>query len=193
MRCQLCKGFTPYEKTGLAELEQQLSKLAKFRCCGSGWTQNMSEHWACSDCIRQGRALPGDPSVQDCAGYAPTFFAHWDETKLCEYCGEHFVFTAGEKKFWYEELGFFTRSVPKGCQACRRVLRSRRAAHGKLGELLANLDNKDWSQLSELSELSGRRAARTRRWSIYVEPKIDAPNRRSRICSTGSENLNCVN
>jgi putative zinc ribbon protein len=153
MRCQLCKGFTPYEKTGLAELEQRLAKLPNFSTCGSGWTQNMSEHWACSDCIRQGRALPGDPSVQDCAGYAPTFFAHWDETKLCENCGEHFVFTAGEKKFWYEELGFFTRSVPKGCQSCRRVLRSRRAAHEKLGECLANLDNKDWSQLSELSEL----------------------------------------
>ena len=100
MRCQLCKSFTPHEETGLPELETRLSNLDKFRHCRPGWTRYASEHWVCSSCLDQGRALPGDPGVQDCRGGAPIFFAHWDETKLCVYCGKDFIFTAGEKKYW---------------------------------------------------------------------------------------------
>ncbi|MCA9781049.1 MAG: hypothetical protein KC800_30225 [Candidatus Eremiobacteraeota bacterium] len=75
MRCQICKSFTPYEETGLVEMEEELTKLDQFRSYGSGWTRYISEHWACSDCLDQGRALPGDPSVQDCRGNGPKFFA----------------------------------------------------------------------------------------------------------------------
>lgn len=155
MRCQLCKSFTPHEETGLPEFESRLSSLAKFHHCRPGWTRYASEHWACSSCLDQGRALPGDPGVQDCRGGAPTFFAHWDETKLCVYCGADFIFTAGEKKFWYEERGFFTRSAPRGCPVCRRAVRSRKTSQRKLAERLEDLgsDPDDWSRLSELSEL----------------------------------------
>lgn len=153
MRCQLCKSFTPHEETGLPELESRLSNLPKFRHCRPGWTRYASEHWVCSSCLDQGRALPGDPGVQDCRGGAPILFAHWDETKFCVYCGEDFIFTAGEKKFWYEERGFFTRAAPKGCPTCRRAVRSRKTAQRRLAERLADLDPDDWSNLSELSEL----------------------------------------
>ena len=180
MRCQLCKSFTPYEETGLAEMEDELAKLDKFRCCGSGWTRYISEYWACSGCKNLGRALPGDPSVQDCGGYAPTFFAHWDETRLCEYCGEDFVFTAGEKKFWYEELGLNTYSVPVGCQSCRRTLRNRKGAQRKLAERLVVPDQKDWSQLLELSELFWAAGTKKRALEYMRRAKNRCPDQEKR-------------
>ena len=39
-----------------------------------------------------------------------------DETLVCKDCGNEFVFTAGEQKF-YQEKGFLTK--PKSCKACR--------------------------------------------------------------------------
>lgn len=39
-----------------------------------------------------------------------------DETLVCKECGNEFVFTAGEQKF-YKEKGFMNK--PKTCKACR--------------------------------------------------------------------------
>ena len=39
-----------------------------------------------------------------------------DETIICKECGNEFVFTAGEQKF-YQEKGFTNK--PKSCKACR--------------------------------------------------------------------------
>ena len=39
-----------------------------------------------------------------------------DETLVCKDCGNEFVFTAGEQKF-YAEKGFLNK--PKACKACR--------------------------------------------------------------------------
>jgi CxxC-x17-CxxC domain-containing protein len=39
-----------------------------------------------------------------------------DETLVCKECGNEFVFTAGEQKF-YKEKGFLNK--PKSCKACR--------------------------------------------------------------------------
>lgn len=39
-----------------------------------------------------------------------------DETIVCKDCGEEFVFTAGEQRF-YAEKGFMNK--PKACKACR--------------------------------------------------------------------------
>ena len=39
-----------------------------------------------------------------------------DETLVCKECGNEFVFTAGEKRF-YKEKGFLNK--PKNCKACR--------------------------------------------------------------------------
>jgi CxxC-x17-CxxC domain-containing protein len=39
-----------------------------------------------------------------------------DETLVCKECGNEFVFTAGEQKF-YKEKGFMNK--PKSCKACR--------------------------------------------------------------------------
>ena len=39
-----------------------------------------------------------------------------DETLICKDCGNEFVFTAGEQRF-YDEKGFLNK--PKACKACR--------------------------------------------------------------------------
>ena len=39
-----------------------------------------------------------------------------DETLVCKECGNEFVFTAGEQRF-YKEKGFLNK--PKSCKACR--------------------------------------------------------------------------
>ncbi|WP_442485696.1 zinc-ribbon domain containing protein [Aeoliella sp. SH292] len=54
---------------------------------------------------------------------------HWyiDAAFHCSRCGESFVFTAEEQKFWYEELRFWVDSLPKECINCRRELRELKA------------------------------------------------------------------
>lgn len=41
-----------------------------------------------------------------------------DETLICKDCGNEFVFTAGEQRF-YAEKGF--RNKPRACKACREA------------------------------------------------------------------------
>ena len=42
---------------------------------------------------------------------------HWyvDATFACRDCGEEFVFSADEQRFWYEDRKFFIDSLPKHC------------------------------------------------------------------------------
>ena len=48
-----------------------------------------------------------------------------DETLVCKDCGNEFVFTAGEQKF-YAEKGF--QNEPTRCKACRQARKASRAA-----------------------------------------------------------------
>src|SRR5258705_13351323 len=52
---------------------------------------------------------------------------HWyvDATFLCRDCGNEFVFTANEQRFWYEEKRFWIDSLPRRCAACRKEQRTR--------------------------------------------------------------------
>ncbi len=54
---------------------------------------------------------------------------HWyiDAEFHCSRCGQSFVFTADEQKFWYETLKFWIGSIPKECDECRKELRKLKA------------------------------------------------------------------
>jgi hypothetical protein len=54
---------------------------------------------------------------------------HWylDAEFRCGGCGEAFVFTVEEQRFWYEQLRFYVDSIPKLCRECRRELRELKA------------------------------------------------------------------
>jgi hypothetical protein len=72
-------------------------------------------------------AVRGDIRQQECCHFChvPRYF-YVDERKLCVQCGEPFVFSAKEQKYWYETLKFNFNSVAVRCAACRR---KRRNAH----------------------------------------------------------------
>jgi hypothetical protein len=50
---------------------------------------------------------------------------HWyvDATYRCARCGNTFVFTADEQRFWYEERKFWIDSWAKRCKPCREAIR----------------------------------------------------------------------
>lgn len=52
---------------------------------------------------------------------------HWyvNATFICRDCGQEFVFTASEQRFWYEEKHFYVDSCPKSCVVCRQAERTR--------------------------------------------------------------------
>ncbi len=51
----------------------------------------------------------------------PKYF-YVDEDKTYIQCGEAFVFSAREQKFWYETLKFYGTSEAIRCPECRRML-----------------------------------------------------------------------
>ena len=127
---------------------QGLEPLLKHAPDLGGWWGNVDRlaegfrrgeiHWACDDCLKAGRALKGDPSAQVFCLHAP-YLAYYDVELSCSDCRQIFTFSAGEQRFWYEELRFVLHSVPKQCAPCRRRRRDRLKAESELGAALAAL------------------------------------------------------
>jgi hypothetical protein len=86
-------------------------------------------------------AVPGDPSKQDfcSAHHLPKYF-YVDEEKVCVQCGQPFIFTAHEQKFWYETLRFNFSSTAIRCQKCRRQRRNGRSLQHQLSVALRLAD-----------------------------------------------------
>lgn len=85
-------------------------------------------------------AVRGDPSRQNyCrAHHLPKYF-YVDVVHTCVQCRQSFVFTAGEQKFWYENLGFHSDSRAIRCAACRKRRRSESALRRQIGAALERL------------------------------------------------------
>ena len=64
---------------------------------------------------------------------------HWyvDATFICSDCGQEFVFTASEQRFWYEDMRFFIDSLPKCCIQCRKSERTRLELRKRYDVLIA--------------------------------------------------------
>jgi hypothetical protein len=58
---------------------------------------------------------------------------HWyiDATFKCIDCGNDFLFSTDEQRFWYEQRRFFVDSIPTRCPACRKKERARKLAARK--------------------------------------------------------------
>ena len=70
-------------------------------------------------------ALPGDVSKQKfCMQHHKPKFYYVDASFKCKACGKDTVFSASEKKYWFEELHFHFDSFPKECKECRIKLRN---------------------------------------------------------------------
>ena len=72
-------------------------------------------------------AVRGEPHRQEfCpACHVPKYF-YVDLERHCLQCGEHFVFSAREQKFWYEGLKFHFDATAVRCRTCRRRRRDAR-------------------------------------------------------------------
>ncbi len=104
------------------------------------------------------RALPGirsgDPRRSQSTiilRLAP-YLAYSDIGHRCSDCGEKFVFTKHEQRFWYEELGFWVQSRPKQCVACRQKRRTTAEANTRLQQAIAELDPQNSEQRNAFRE-----------------------------------------
>jgi len=82
-------------------------------------------HWACDNCLEEGKAILADPKAQtynDCAPYYAYFDLYFD----CRTCKKNFLFSSAEQKFWYESLKFWIQSQPKDCLNCRQEKRKKK-------------------------------------------------------------------
>ena len=48
---------------------------------------------------------------------------YFDVSIMCRDCGDEFVFSADEQRFWYEEREFYVDSLPVRCFECRKSRR----------------------------------------------------------------------
>lgn len=112
-----------------------------------------SLRWACDDCLAAGRALPAKPWLQT-FGLGPAHYAYWDRPGICQDCGEAFIFSASEQRYWYEIRKFIIDSHPKQCPRCRRRRRVRKGALLEVSRLMRALNGAAagpalWIQLAE--------------------------------------------
>jgi len=116
------------------------------------WSGHNPVRWACTQCLESGRAIPADPSRQLFCDWPP-YLAYFDIGHRCSDCGEKFVFTKHEQRFWYEELGFWVQSRPKQCAACRQKRRTTTVANTRLQHAIAELDPQNSEHLAKVSQL----------------------------------------
>lgn len=78
---------------------------------------------------------------------------HWyvDATICCVGCGNDYVFTIDEQRFWYEELAFYVDSFPTRCNHCRRTDRQMRDLRNTYDRDIADaLESRDSTAKREL-------------------------------------------
>lgn len=113
------------------------------------WLIEANFEWACDKCINEKRSLIAKPSQQNNI-YSP-YLAYYSVNLTCKKCGNEFIFTKEDKKFWYEELKFFRESVPLNCLKCRKEIRIFKIQNKVLSQILKK-DVKEMS-IEELSQV----------------------------------------
>lgn len=123
-----------------------------------GWSillaqeRNRWFHWACTSCLRSGRAVLADPTRQVFCCDHP-YFAYVDEERICVECGGAFVVRAAEKLHWYESLRFHLASQPIRCAPCRKRRRRGKGVQRAIGAALAALDPENAESLAGVAAL----------------------------------------
>lgn len=71
--------------------------------------------------------------------HSPRYF-YVDVGRTCVQCGDAFVFSGAEQKFWYETLQFHFDSIATRCLGCRRKKRSDKALQQQLALATSEVD-----------------------------------------------------
>ncbi|MCU0391286.1 MAG: zinc-ribbon domain-containing protein [Thermoflexibacter sp.] len=111
--------------------------------------------WACDDCLNSQKAIIANPEIQTYCDYPP-YLAYFDIEKKCTVCGENYIFSAEEQKFWYEELKFFVQGESKSCVKCRQKKRHKNNLTSELSSLLKDKHNLNQKQLLRIAEIYGK-------------------------------------
>ena len=129
-------GYVPYGKAEFLEGIKNNNK--KFK-------------WACDTCLTEGKAVEVNLEKQN-TGYNFPIMVYLSESLKCNKCKSDFIFSAKEKKLWYENLGFYIFSIPIHCLSCRQKIRKTKSDNKKLAELLKT-PVKDETILQAISEI----------------------------------------
>ena len=109
-------------------------------------------------------AVRGNPERQNyCHAHHPPKYFYLDETNTCVQCGQEFVFTAEEQKFWYETLQFNFDSIAIRCRDCRKQRRTDAALRQQIALALEALSRRptDPHALLDLATATVRYRERT--------------------------------
>jgi Probable zinc-ribbon domain len=148
------------------------------------------EWWQCDPAYKPPLprdAVEGDVSRQDfcTACHTPKYF-YVDERHRCIQCGDDFMFTGREQKYWYETRRFNFCSVPIRCPRCRRRRRTEHAlreqvavarhavesdagdpaAHLALARAIVELQERTGTGRLEVAIAAARKAAKLWRGSV---------------------------
>ena len=151
MLCQCCKReriFSPSEPL----LSQEIYLWNEKLNYGTLVENAPKMQWACSECLKSGRAIAANPASQTYCDWLP-YLAYFDNAHHCVECGMSFIFSKEEQRYWYEELGFWVQSKPNQCRKCRAGKRKRAQANRDLQKALADLEPGDAFQLAAIAKL----------------------------------------
>ncbi len=107
-----------------------------------------SGHRFSSEFIFIASAVRADVERQRHGGIPRQYYV--DTLKICQDCGEHFIFFALEQRHWYEVLGFWIKSECVRCSVCRLSERRIRTARQRFTLRTSEIDNLDARQFDTL-------------------------------------------
>lgn len=122
------------------------------------YVDNRLYQWACDRCLKQGKAILGNPKKQYHTFSSPVdtaspYLAYFDQNRHCTQCGVKFTFSKEEQLYWYETLRFVVYSQPKQCPLCRKNIREIKALNKELSMLLQGGTPKTMSDLERIATI----------------------------------------
>lgn len=177
LKCPSCKAaISPKAAKACLEKDIPYANIT-YRVSGPSLQNHKRPIWACDECLQLGKALIADFSKQLYLDYDP-YLAYVDRSKICKTCGDLFVFTKAEQKFWYEDLQFWVQVQPNNCQSCRKEIRHKKKLNTELSFLLEDKDNWILAELERIVEIYIELEKFEK--AKFYQSKIDKTERRNR-------------
>jgi len=144
-KCPCC-GIEKH-RTEVRQAISILEKIARqeykhYKELGFGVGVNDDYEWACDECLASKKAIEANPGLQNYCLHP--HIAYSDVTFNCNTCGNDFIFSKEEKKFWYENLKFWIDSRPNNCVDCRKEIRQLKIEN----KLISGILSKEESEMT---------------------------------------------
>ncbi|MEL6254958.1 MAG: zinc-ribbon domain containing protein [Bacteroidota bacterium] len=177
LKCPSCKAeISPKAAKACLERDIPYGSIT-YRVLGPSLQNHKRPIWACDECLESGKAIIVDVSKQIYLDYDP-YLAYVDRANICKSCGDHFVFSKSEQKYWYEELKFWVQVNPNNCQKCRKEIRHQKNLNAELSFLLKEKDNWILPELERIVEIYIELEKYEK--AKFYQGKIDKVERRNR-------------